>query len=314
MQVYKIETDELGKEQVTHGTKEFPCAFYDEYFSLFFNQEVSWHWHEEIELVLVVEGCCKVQCLNEEIQLKQGEMIFINANTLHYMKNEAHAECRIQNAVFSPHMLAGIPFGSVYQKHILPIIQNKALPMFHFTANIPWQAELIHKFSKAVLAWCSEQADREFIATLTLMEIWHALSTHANSQSVMLSPGTRTQQKRLEHAIEFISQHYYENLSTKVISGAANMSESECYRLFRTHLQCTPNHYLTQYRLRIAAQLLAQQNLAINDVAFEAGFNSVAYFGKMFKRMFGDTPKQFQRKAGVDQRINNMTSLQTGRP
>ena len=73
MQNYNIETDENGRELAEHGDALFPIASYDEYFSEFVLKEVSWHYHEEIEVIIVYEGSTKVEFVGGLVLLFQPE-------------------------------------------------------------------------------------------------------------------------------------------------------------------------------------------------------------------------------------------------
>lgn len=298
MQIYKIETEENGRELTIHGTHDFPCASYDERFSEFFGGEVSWHWHDEIEIVLVVEGATKVECIDKSDIVHAGEMIFINANTLHKLTNHGPEDCRILNVVFNPKMLGGIHYGLIYKKHILPIIHNKALLFYKFTADVSWHNLAMKELADAFTTWELQREDREFCMNIALMKFWHLFCTN---QASVLAPTqkqstAKNNEARVHALLNFIHHHYDERISISDMSHAANISESECYRIFRHALKSTPNNYLLDYRLRQAMHLLTQSTKPIADIAYDTGFNCSAYFAKKFKLAFDETPNQFRKK------------------
>ena len=84
MQVYKLSTDEFGRELTQHGSIDFPCAGYDESFSKFLLGEVPWHWHEELEIVVVYEGSTRVEYIGGDMQVSVGEGILINSRITSY--------------------------------------------------------------------------------------------------------------------------------------------------------------------------------------------------------------------------------------
>lgn len=295
MQHYKIETDAQGRELAQHGSPDFPCGTYDEYFSLFFNEEVPWHWHEEIEVVLVVEGATRVQCVTRETPVSAGEMIFINANALHRLTRHSEQDCHILNVVFSPSMLAGQLLGTIYQKHIQPILQNSQLQMFTFSPHTHWQKQCIQTLQEAFEHWRQDAPDKEFVLQMALMKFWHLFSGHVESSN-SAAVSTTQQERRIQAALAYIQQHYADPINVNTIGRAANISESECYRLFRTMLKSTPTGYLTDYRLRMAALTLSQSQQAISQIAYDVGFNCPAYFAKKFRQQYGMTPKEFRQR------------------
>ena len=52
-----IATDRLGREMVEHGTAMFPVACYHDDLK---EMAVSWHWHEELEVLVVEKGNVRV--------------------------------------------------------------------------------------------------------------------------------------------------------------------------------------------------------------------------------------------------------------
>ena len=298
MQIYKIETEKNGKELTTHGSHDFPCGSYDERFSHFVGGEVPWHWHDEIEVVLVIEGATKVECLNTSDIVRTGEIIFINANTLHKLTNHGTEDCRILNVVFSPKILGGGDFGLIYKKHVLPVINNKELMFYKFSTDETWHQQVIHELASAFKVWDAKRSDREFYMNIALMKFWHIFCT--NHQDITSSKNaSRTNERRVQTLLNFVHDHYDERISIADISQAASISESECYRIFRNALGCSPNSYLLNYRLRQSVQLLTESNKQIADIAYASGFNCSAYFAKKFKLAFNTTPMQFRKNYSV---------------
>lgn len=58
----------------------------------------------------------------------------------------------------------------------------------------------------------------------------------------------------------------------------------------------TLHQYLLRYRIRIAKNKLITTNADIGTIAWKCGFNSAAYFIKIFKSYTGITPKQYRKK------------------
>ena len=102
--------DGRGRELVEHGTTAFPVACYHDDFR---QMDVPWHWHEELEAVLISEGSCTVAAGNEKFVLQEGEGFFINSEVLHGAWNGADSGCRFHSLVFHPR-LVGWSLDSVF--------------------------------------------------------------------------------------------------------------------------------------------------------------------------------------------------------
>lgn len=81
------------------------------------------------------------------------------------------------------------------------------------------------------------------------------------------------------------------------VARAAGSSPSGLYRMFRRHLGHGPRQARSEARLRHACNLLRSNRGSITEVAYDAGFGSLASFYRWFRRSVGVTPTRFRRLA-----------------
>ena len=84
--------------------------------------------------------------------------------------------------------------------------------------------------------------------------------------------------------------------SNKQMEDQLFMSHSTLNRKVKSLIYTTPNEYLRDKRLDVAAQLLESSERRINEICFSVGFNSPSYFSKCFKERFGMLPAQYRQK------------------
>lgn len=87
------------------------------------------------------------------------------------------------------------------------------------------------------------------------------------------------------------------SLSPDDIAVACGMSRRSLYAAFNA-LGQTPNSYVLQRRLTVAAERLGDPGLrtTITQVAFEMGFSDAAHFSRVFSDKFGQTPSQWRQR------------------
>jgi AraC-like DNA-binding protein len=56
-------------------------------------------------------------------------------------------------------------------------------------------------------------------------------------------------------------------------------------------------HYLTQWRMQLAARLLAERGAKVSAVALDVGYESEAAFSRAFKKLVGAPPGTWRRHA-----------------
>jgi AraC-like DNA-binding protein len=68
------------------------------------------------------------------------------------------------------------------------------------------------------------------------------------------------------------------------------VSRSVFAERFAELTKSTPQHYLTNLRMRLASQWIGRENLSLDEVADRLGYASVAAFSRAFKRTTGKSP------------------------
>lgn len=63
-------------------------------------------------------------------------------------------------------------------------------------------------------------------------------------------------QARLQAMMQYIHDHYMEEITLETIAASASISKSGALHIFQTGIHCSPVAYLIQYRLAQAAEQL----------------------------------------------------------
>jgi AraC-like DNA-binding protein len=98
--------------------------------------------------------------------------------------------------------------------------------------------------------------------------------------------------RQIVQAKLFIDKFYSEKIDLENISNEAYFSKFHFIRLFKSIYGKTPHQYLTAVRIEKAKQFF-QLNMAVTEVCFFVGFDSVSTFSGLFTRSVGKTPSQY---------------------
>ena len=96
--------------------------------------------------------------------------------------------------------------------------------------------------------------------------------------------------------LEYIHNHYNENMELEDLSKVTYSTESHLARLFKKHMGITILSYIHQLRIEEACRLLSGHECDIQEASFRVGYASLNNFYKYFKRYVGMTPAQFLEK------------------
>lgn len=246
------------------------------------------HWHEDFQFLYVLKGELYFHTLDQTQVIHAGNGVFINKNVVHLVL--ASPECHYKSILFPERLVsfyAGGP-GLDYVKRISDCPQITALSL---TPEPEWQRTMLETLKK--LASLSETAPcYEYEVLVLLSRLWLTLVQNIVAESEPSNTNTVT---RMRCFLNYIELHYSENLTLDILAKSANVSKSECLRCFKLTMQDTPYHYLTEYRLAKAAELLTGSNLTINEISTAVGFHAQSHFGKLFRQKTGLSPKDYRK-------------------
>ncbi len=101
--------------------------------------------------------------------------------------------------------------------------------------------------------------------------------------------------KLLKDAIELIEDNLYNEYPLDMLSEDLHYSKYHLSKVFNTNIGISIPMYVKQRRMTEAALWLNSNEYQISDIAFKCGYNSLSYFVKGFKEVFGVTPNVYRK-------------------
>jgi len=167
-----------------------------------------------------------------------------------------------------------------------------------------WQAAAMPPLPEVMVAGELAQAvadDRSDLgldeAGLLLASRFAETVTGQKKKSVNLRSYDR---RRVAETALWIDAYSHRPIDLESAADKADLSSFHFLRLFTKVLGVSPHQYLVRSRLRHAARLLADDERAITDVAFDVGFGDLSNFVRTFRRAAGVSPRAFRRMAKGD--------------
>ena len=133
--------------------------------------------------------------------------------------------------------------------------------------------------------------DREILLALSkfyfvLSEITPKL---AKKENIIFNP-------KIISSIQYIEQHYHDRITIEELATNVQMSVSRFFPFFKRELGVTPIDYINNYRISQAILLLiGHKSKSIEDIAELTGFESSAYFRRVFKKNTGISPREYRK-------------------
>jgi AraC-type DNA-binding domain-containing proteins len=140
----------------------------------------------------------------------------------------------------------------------------------------------------------------DFKKLLSILDILHELSQSKevqilNAEKFAISTEI-SDQNRINKIFNYVKNNFQQPIPLETVSSLTGMTEPSFCRYFKKTTSKTFTQFVNEYRLVHASKLLAEKQLAISDIAFEAGFQNVSHFTRLFKQFAGMPPSTYRHE------------------
>lgn len=105
---------------------------------------------------------------------------------------------------------------------------------------------------------------------------------------------TSLDRKFLQQVLNLLEKEYPNaNFGVPQMQQSLAMSKTQLHRKLKALTNESPGELLRNFRLKRAAQLLAQKADTVTQIAYQVGFNNLSYFAKCFKALYGISPSSY---------------------
>lgn len=100
---------------------------------------------------------------------------------------------------------------------------------------------------------------------------------------------------RIAPALNYIADHYFEEVRIEDLTKACMMSPTNLRRLFASALGKSPSEYLYEVRIKMASLLLLNSSRSVLDIAMNVGYPTLSGFNRHFRKYMGVSPKSLRK-------------------
>jgi len=123
-----------------------------------------------------------------------------------------------------------------------------------------------------------------------------AIRSHVANADAASQVAVGLRDMRIGAALRAVHRHPADDWDLDLLAREAAMSRTSFALRFREIMGTSPGSYLTNLRMRRAADMLRSTRLSLPEVADRCGYASNAAFGRTFKRWFGESPAAYRAR------------------
>lgn len=231
----------------------------------------SMHYHSSYELYYLEMGSREYFVEDKLFSVAVGEFVLIAPGKLHRTGGEKCVRTLIN---FTKEFLC---------RYLCPDTVERLLCCFEHAKIVPTERQ--QGGCKQLLRRIADSAsEEEFALALGLLLL--ALG-RCGSQEI--------ENDYVSTVVKYINKNYAQITSIGQIAEAFFVSKYHLCRVFKNAMKVTLIEYLNQVKIKNARQLLEFSDRDVGDIAEACGFNSVAYFSNVFKKITGMAPSEYRK-------------------
>jgi len=230
---------------------------------------------EGINLTYVVEGAARYTINAETVDLEQGALLVTPKGS-------------VRKAV----TYHDRPMHCFSVDFILKNSRNQELPPpLPMKTTLGRHEDIIHLFHELSFTWASKQPGYIIKSKGLFLQILHRFL-----EIIVYKTGPCTGDYRISRVINYITAHYSEHITVKMMAEMVNLNPTYFGVLFKQTMGMGFNKYLIQTRVMNAEHMLSSGEYKVVDVAESCGFTDVTHFYRQFKQFKGFPPSHCMPK------------------
>jgi AraC-like DNA-binding protein len=240
------------------------------------------HWHQDFELLYVLEGTQAASVNNSFRVLSAGELAFCRSGDVHFY-DDRHGNGR--------YVLAFADAG---------FLREQADWTDRISLTTPFLSMPEAESSFRVLAEEDAHRGPHFTVVLKarMLDIVSRVlrSPFLKVESAQTTLPLDPTMAKVQEALRLLESDFAEDLSHDALAERLSISPSYFSRIFNRATGMGFREYLNHLRIERAEEMLDDPERTVTDIAFACGFGSLRTFHRAFREVTGRTPLE-QRKS-----------------
>ena len=243
------------------------------------------HWHSEMELLLVLNGSITIECEGGSHLLKTNDLFLINGNM-------AHATSALQD-----NLVLVLQIDREYFDGVCPGFGQ--MRFLIDTTDVPQPDTACHDLrvlmARLMYVITKQEEGSSLMALSCLNRLCLTLVKKYRSGTLSGKYVVDPDNERLNQIIQYISQHFSEDISISDIADALHISRSYLSRFFSQTMGVSLSKYITDIRLKKSLDMLKNTDKNVSQIAYECGFPLAKSYYSAFHKAYGTTPAKYKR-------------------
>lgn len=244
------------------------------------NYQVVKHWHNSIEIFLVLEGNIDFYINSSHYPLKENQLILVNSNEIHSI----NAPKSNQTIVLQ------IPIQSFEQ-----YTMEEQFLWFH-NVELEHSEDLIDTIRYMYEIYQAKEYGYELEVKSYFYHLLYLLVTKHQENAIDKERIEWNRNlKKLSKITSYIMENHTSEFSLISVAKVFGFSPTYLSRMFQKYAEINYKSYVQNVRVEFAYKELVNTNLSIEQISINNGFANSKSFSKAFHKRYGSLPSEYRK-------------------
>lgn len=255
-----------------------------------------WNYHPEVEIHFMRHSTGLSYVGDHISEFQPGQLVLIGANLPHNFVTPGIGQRILKGreivVQFDPaRLMMGAPIFPEFAQ--LALVLRRAALGLEFTGAAAQAGRNLLERMGRVSPLASFAMLLDLLVLLAETTEYRVLASQRFADD--FRPSKPAELQRLKLALAFIEKHFAAGITLPDVARHVGLSESGFSRFFQAQTGNGFSQHVASLRIWAARRMIAEGQLPITDICFEAGFGNISNFNRTFLRYTGMTPSQYRR-------------------
>lgn len=247
-----------------------------------------WHYHKEVEILLLQEGFMQVETVDRLYHLREQDLFVAGSSRLHRTKRLTP----VNQVVLQFDMMAQL---DMFTNPFTPALLEISKPLDHINRILATERSVKESMRKLILQILNEASKKQQGFEVAISGAIKQLLALFIRHAPVSEPFSHVDWNRLKPVLDYIELHYTKPIRIPEVLQLVHLEYHYFIKYFQKCIGMSFVDYLHFKRIKKSEHLLLTESLSIAEIGIESGFPNTSQFIRIFKRYNGCTPSDFRK-------------------
>lgn len=256
---------------------------------------VPWHFHPEIEILLVVKSVGTVYVGDGISRFSEGEISIIGENIPHWWKSDP-MYLEKKSSLNTKALI--IQFNKeIFESNFINLPEMVAIKnmLERSQRGIQFVGDTRDILGKQMRKMFKNDGIHRVTDLILLLNQMANSTEYRYHSSVGYSQLANSYDfYRFNKVQEYIIRNFNQTIKLDDVAALVSISPTAFCRYFKKHTGKTFIEFVTEFKIGQACKFLSEEKMTISRACFESGFNNLSHFNEQFKKIVHLTPTEYK--------------------